>query len=145
ITTEFAPGVAHLARHPTFARRDLSSMRRGNLYPIMAPEARPAYPELRHNMLELTEAGRVVRLSGGQRDQSEPRQWSFAKPASGFEPNILEPSPRTPVEDGPLGELCIRGPCLMQRYYKRSREECFDADGCFHTGDLVATDREEVS
>ena len=28
----------------------------------------------------------------------------------------------------------------MQRYYKRSREECFDADGWFHTGDLVRTD-----
>ncbi len=38
------------------------------------------------------------------------------------------------------GELCIRGPFVMQRYYKRSREECFDADGWFHTGDLVRTD-----
>ena len=28
----------------------------------------------------------------------------------------------------------------MQRYYKRSREECFDTDGWFHTGDLVRTD-----
>jgi len=28
----------------------------------------------------------------------------------------------------------------MQRYYRRSREECFDADGWFHTGDLVRTD-----
>ena len=47
-----------------------------------------------------------------------------------------------PVEDGALGELCIRGPCLMQRYYKRSREECFDADGWLHTGDLAATDND---
>jgi acyl-CoA synthetase (AMP-forming)/AMP-acid ligase II len=29
---------------------------------------------------------------------------------------------------------------VMQRYYKRTREECFDADGWFHTGDLVRTD-----
>ena len=28
----------------------------------------------------------------------------------------------------------------MQRYYRRSREECFDPDGWFHTGDLVRTD-----
>ena len=28
----------------------------------------------------------------------------------------------------------------MQRYYKRSREECFDADGWFRTGDLVRVD-----
>ncbi len=44
------------------------------------------------------------------------------------------------VEVGEIGELCVRGPYLMQRYYKRSREECFDADGWFHTGDLVRTD-----
>ena len=51
MTNGFVAGVAHLARHPSFAGRDLSSMRRGNLYPIMAPEVRPADPELRHNML----------------------------------------------------------------------------------------------
>jgi acyl-CoA synthetase (AMP-forming)/AMP-acid ligase II len=28
----------------------------------------------------------------------------------------------------------------MQGYYKRSREECFDADGWFHTDDLVRAD-----
>lgn len=28
----------------------------------------------------------------------------------------------------------------MDRYYRRGREECFDADGWFHTGDLAATD-----
>jgi acyl-CoA synthetase (AMP-forming)/AMP-acid ligase II len=28
----------------------------------------------------------------------------------------------------------------MQHYHKRSREECFDPDGWFHTGDLVRVD-----
>ena len=142
ITNGFAAGIAHLARHPSFDGRDVSSMRRGNLYPIMAPEARPADPELRHNMLGLTEAGSVVLISGDEGDQPEQRRGSFGKPAPGLETKIVEPATGTPVEDGALGELCIRGPCLMQRYYKRSREECFDADGWFHTGDLVAADRD---
>ncbi|TGH90949.1 long-chain fatty acid--CoA ligase, partial [Escherichia coli] len=60
MTNGFSAGIAHLAEHPRFADRDLSSMRRGNLYPIMAVEARPADPELRHNMLGMTEAGGVV-------------------------------------------------------------------------------------
>src|SRR6202011_3590470 len=125
-----------------FAARNLSSMRRGNLYPIMAPEARPADPELRHNMLGMTEAGSVVLISGDESDQPENRRGSFGKPAPGLKTKVVEPETGRLVEDGALGELCIRGPCLMQRYYKRSREECFDADGWFHTGDLVATDRD---
>ena len=39
VTNGFAAGIRHLTRHPSFADRDLSSMRRGNLYPIMAPES----------------------------------------------------------------------------------------------------------
>jgi acyl-CoA synthetase (AMP-forming)/AMP-acid ligase II len=142
VTNGFAAGIAHLARHPSFGRRDLSSMRRGNLYPIMAPAVRPADPELRHNMLGLTEAGSVILISGDDSDQPEHRRGSFGKPAPGVETKIVDPETGALVEDGALGELCIRGRCLMQRYYKRSREESFDADGWFHTGDLVATDRD---
>ena len=142
ITNGFAAAVAHLTRHSSFADRDLSSMRRGNLYPIMAPDVRPADPELRHNMLGLTEAGSVVLISGDETDQPEHRRGSFGKPAPGFDIKVIDPSSDRRVQEGELGELCIRGPDLMQRYYKRSREECFDADGWFHTGDLVAVDRD---
>ncbi|OBJ01521.1 AMP-binding protein [Mycobacterium alsense] len=134
ITNGFAAGIAHLSDHPSFPGRDLSSMRRGNLYPIMAPDARPADPQLRHNMLGLTEAGSVVLISGDESDQPEGRRGSFGKPAPGFETLILGP------DASGVGELCIRGPYVMQGYHKRSREESFDADGWFHTGDLVRTD-----
>jgi acyl-CoA synthetase (AMP-forming)/AMP-acid ligase II len=128
MTNGFVAGIAHLARHPSLSRRDLSSMRRGNLYPIMAPDVRPADPELRHTMLGMTEAGSVITISDDESDQPEHRRGSFGKPAPGFETKVVD------------GELCIRGPYVMQRYYKRSREECFDDDGWFHTGDLVRTD-----
>ncbi len=142
VTNGFAAGIAHLARHPSFAGRDLSSMRRGNLYPIMAPEARPIDPELRHNMLGLTEAGSVALISADDGDQPESRRGSFGAPAPGLAAKIIDPDTGMPVEDGAPGELCFRGPCLMQRYYKRSREQCFDADGWLHTGDLAATDND---
>jgi acyl-CoA synthetase (AMP-forming)/AMP-acid ligase II len=140
IANGFTGGIAHLARHPTFGARDLSSIRRGNLYPIMATDVRPADPELRHNMLGLTEAGSVVLISGDESDQPERRRGSFGKPAPGFETKVVDPETGVTVEVGAVGELCIRGPYVMQRYYKRSREECFDPDGWFHTGDLVRTD-----
>lgn len=142
MTNGFGAGIAHLADHPTFARRDLSSMRRGNLYPIMAPEVRPSDPELRHNMLGMTEAGSVVLISGDESDQPEHRRGSFGRPAPGFETMIIDYDTGVPVATGEVGELCIRGPYVMQRYYKRSREECFDADGWFHTGDLIRVDAE---
>jgi len=128
MTNGFVAGIAHLAGHPSLPDRDLSSMRRGNLYPIMAPEVRPADPELRHTMLGMTEAGSVITISEDESDQPEHRRGSFGRPCPGFETKVAD------------GELCIRGPYVMQRYYKRSREECFDDDGWFHTGDLVRTD-----
>lgn len=134
MTNGFAAAIAHLADHPSFPGRDLSSMRRGNLYPIMAPDSRPADPELRHNMLGMTEAGSVVLIDGDESDQPESRRGSFGKPAPGFETMIADP------DAAGVGELCIRGPYVMRGYHKRSREECFDADGWFHTGDLVRAD-----
>jgi acyl-CoA synthetase (AMP-forming)/AMP-acid ligase II len=142
LTNGFAAGVTHLADHPSFAQRDLTSMRRGNLYPIMAPDARPADPELRHNMLGMTEAGSVVLIGDDEYDQPEHRRGSFGKPAPGVESKVVDPDTAAIKPVGEVGELCIRGPCLMQRYYQRSREECFDADGWFHTGDLVRVDAE---
>ena len=142
VTNGFAAGVRHLAQHPSFPDRDVSSMRRGNLYPIMAREVRPHDPELRHNMLGLTEAGSVVLISADDTDQPEHRRGSFGTPAPGIDAKVVDPDTQLPVEAGAPGELCIRGPCLMQRYYTRSREECFDSDGWLHTGDLAATDNE---
>lgn len=128
ITNGFVSGISALAQHPSLAHRDLSTLRRGNLYPIMAPGSRPADPELRHNMLGLTETGGPVLISADDSDQPEHRRGSYGRPAPGFECRVE------------AGELLVRGRYLMQRYYKRSREECFDADGWFHTGDLVRTD-----
>lgn len=132
LTNGFVAGIAHLARHPSLGDRDLSSMRRGNLYPIMAPDTRPADPELRHNMLGMTEAGGTYLMSSDESDQPEAQRGSYGKPAPGFDTRVAEPD----------GELCIRGPYVMQRYHRRSREQCFDADGWLHTGDLVRIDAE---
>ncbi|MEO3757036.1 class I adenylate-forming enzyme family protein [Mycobacterium sp. B14F4] len=142
MTNGFVAGIAHLANHPSLPRRDLSSLRRGNLYPIMAPDVRPTDPELRHTMLGMTESGSVITISEDESDQPEHRRGSFGRPAPGFDTKVVDPDSGMAVAAGAVGELCVRGPFMMQRYYKRSREECFDADGWFHTGDLVRTDAE---
>ncbi|WP_435795078.1 AMP-binding protein [Nocardia aurea] len=89
-----------------------------------------------------TEAGGVVLLGGDGTDRPEHRRGSFGRPAPGFGVRVVDPTTGDEVAVGGSGELCIRGPYVMQSYYKRGREECFDADGWFHTGDLVRVDDE---
>jgi len=138
----FAQSVAHLAAHPSFPSRDLSSIRRGNLYPIMPPDVRPADPQLRHNMLGMTEAGSVFLVDGDESDQPEHRRGSFGKPAPGFEVRVVDFETGRPCGVGELGELQLRGPFLMEGYYGRERHETFDPDGWFATGDMVYFDED---
>ncbi|MET0781126.1 MAG: fatty acid--CoA ligase family protein, partial [Microbacterium sp.] len=39
------------------------------------------------------------------------------------------------LPDGAEGEICVRGYSVMAGMYKREREDVFDADGWYHTGD----------
>jgi acyl-CoA synthetase (AMP-forming)/AMP-acid ligase II len=140
LATGFAASVAHLPKDPSFAERDLSSIRRGNLWPILPDGVRAADPELRHNMLGMSEAGSVCLLSEDESDQPEHRRGSFGRPAPGFEAAIVDPESGAVCGPGEVGELWLRGPFMMDGYYGRERADAFDADGWFHTGDLFATD-----
>lgn len=136
----FAASVAHLATDPSFARRDLRSFRRGNLWPILPDGVRAADPELRHNMLGTTETGSVCLLSEDESDQPEHRRGSFGLPAPGFEAEVVDPDTGAGCGPGDIGELRLRGPFLMEGYYGRGHADAFDADGWYRTGDLFTTD-----
>lgn len=137
----FAQSVAHLPDDPTFAGRDLSSIRRGNLYPILPPDARPADPELRHAMLGMTETGSVCLVSEDEGEQPEHRRGSFGQPAPGFEARVVGED-GTACGPGELGELHLRGPFMMEGYYGRPRHEVFAPDGWYPSGDLVTVDED---
>jgi acyl-CoA synthetase (AMP-forming)/AMP-acid ligase II len=136
----FAAAVAHLAKDPTFARRDLGSIRRGNLWPIMPADVRAVDPELRHNMLGMTESGSVCLASNDEGDQPEHRRGSFGRPVPGFEARVVDPETGHDCGAGDVGELWLRGPFLMEGYYGRERHETFTADGWYRTGDLFHFD-----
>jgi acyl-CoA synthetase (AMP-forming)/AMP-acid ligase II len=138
----FAQSVAHLAADPSFPRRDLSSIRRGNLYPIMTGDVRPADPELLHNMLGMTETGSVCLASDDESVQPEHRRGSFGRPVSDIEAKIIDPESGADVGTGEVGELCLRGPALMEGYCGRERHETFDRNGWYHSGDLFLVDAE---
>jgi acyl-CoA synthetase (AMP-forming)/AMP-acid ligase II len=53
----------------------------------------------------------------------------------GVERKIVDPETGLQLPEGEEGELLIRGHGVTQGYYKKEREEVFDADGWLHTGD----------
>jgi len=136
----FAQSVAHLPHDPSFAGRDLSSIRRGNLFPILPDDVRPKSPDLRHAMLGMTETGSVCLVSDDESDQPEHRRGSFGRPAPGFDALVVDPDTGSTCGPHEPGELHLRGPFLMEGYYGRERHEVFDAEGWYRTGDLVVVD-----
>jgi len=136
----FAQSIAHLMADPTFAARDFSSIRSGNLYPIMPEALRPRDPELRHNMLGMTEAGSVCLMSTDESDQPEHRRGSFGRPVPEFEARIVDPEALTERPTGEMGELWLRSPLLMEGYEGRERWTVFTPDQWYRTGDLFTRD-----
>ena len=136
----FVQSIAHLISHPSFAGRDFSSIRSGNLYPIMPDGVRPADPELRHNMLGMTEAGSVCLMSPDESDQPERYRGSFGRPVPELEARVVEPESTTVCAPGEAGELWLRGPLLMEGYYGRERAQVFTPDEWYRTGDVFSVD-----
>jgi acyl-CoA synthetase (AMP-forming)/AMP-acid ligase II len=138
----FAASVTHVGEDPTFSARDLTSIRRGNLYSIMPAAVRPVDPDLHHAMLGMTETGSVCLASADESEQPERRRGSFGRPVPGFEAAVCRPEDDVPCAPGEEGELRFRGPFLMDGYLGCERHETFDAENWFHTGDLVTVDAE---
>ena len=138
----FAQSIANLVTHPTFASRDFSSIRSGNLYPLMPDTIRPADTELRHNMLGMTETGSVCLMSPDESDLPERYRGSFGRPVPELEARVVNPDTLADCAPGEQGELWFRGPLLMEGYYGRERHEVFTADGWYRTGDAFTVDEE---
>jgi len=140
LTNGYAQSIAALAADPSFASRDFSSIRSGNLYGIMPDGIRPRDPELRHNMLGTTETGSVCLMDPDESDQPEHRRGSFGRPVPDFEARIVDPETlaEQPVDEP--GELWLRGPLIMEGYYGRERWATFTADEWYRTGDWFRRD-----
>ncbi len=124
-----------MAEHPSFAARDLSSIRSGNLYDVLPEAARPADPGLRSNSLGMTETGGPHTIERMDHDLPEALRGSFGRAVPGVEHKVVDPESGATLGPGEAGEICVRGYSLMQGLYKLERDETFDADGYYHTGD----------
>jgi acyl-CoA synthetase (AMP-forming)/AMP-acid ligase II len=107
--------IQSMKSHPTFSTRDLSSA-----------------PALVDGPSDLALVGSPVPGIPTHRTMSETGgSWN------GCERKAVAGDAPEPLADMEEGELCVRGFGVLQGYYKKEREETFDADGWLHTGDKV--------
>jgi len=133
-----------LVEHPSFASRDLSSIRAGNLYAVLPPAACPSDPELRSNSLGMTETCGPHTFDRTDVDLPERLRGSFGHAVPGVEHKVVDPATGAVLPPGEVGEICVRGYSLMLGLYKQEREDVFDRDGYYHTGDAGYFDADGV-
>jgi acyl-CoA synthetase (AMP-forming)/AMP-acid ligase II len=133
---------AAMAAHPSFASRDLSSIRGGNMYALLPDSARPKDPELRSNSLGMTETCGPHTYDNMDGDLPEKLRGSFGRTVPGATHKVVDPETGKTLGPGEFGEICVRGYSVMQGLYKVEREDAFDADGYYHTGDAGYFDAE---
>ncbi|MDQ1500856.1 MAG: hypothetical protein QOI86_4196 [Actinomycetota bacterium] len=118
--------------HPSRRQRDLSSI------PILSGESVGNAHDPRANVLGMTETIGPHMLFDARQplpDLTDDLFGSNGYPVPYVEHRVVDPVTAEPVSDGTEGELCLRGYNLMAGLYKREREEVFDADGWYRTGD----------
>jgi acyl-CoA synthetase (AMP-forming)/AMP-acid ligase II len=140
ITNGYPPAAGRLAADPSFAGRDFSFIRRGNLYALSAEDVRPADPGLRVETYGLTEAGSGLTAIDDESDLPERQRGSNGRFSPGFDPRIVDPETGADQPAGEPGELWIRGPFMMLGYYGKLRSEAFDQEGWYHTHDVGVID-----
>ena len=124
-----------MREHPSFGARDLSSIRGGNLYDVLPGQTRPTDPELRSNSLGMTETCGPHTIDRMDYDLPEKLRGSFGQTVPGLEHRIVDPETGAVLPPDTSGEICVRGYSVMQALYKVEREDAFDRDGFYHTGD----------
>ena len=69
---------------------------------------------------------------------------SVGKPLPGVEMKLVDEAGRDVTEEKGRGELCVKGPGVVQGYYENERatRESWDEEGYFRTGDVVQLDKE---
>ena len=139
----FPTHTAALAEHPDWPTADLSSLTRvrGNNEFDSHPNTRP---DPTWNMIVaygMSESCTAI-VSHLSTAPVEDQAKNSGRPLPGVQLRIVDFETGASLPAGGEGEICVRGPTMMERYVGFAREECFDADGFFHSGDTGFIDGE---
>ena len=132
-------GWPHMAKalvdHPSFAERDLSSVRGGTMAALLPQEEQAAVEVPKANSLGMTESLGPHSLEGKGTTLPPDKVGSFGRSVPGVEHKVIDPVTGEDLPVGETGELCLRGYSLMLGLHKRERAEVFTPDGWYRTGD----------
>jgi acyl-CoA synthetase (AMP-forming)/AMP-acid ligase II len=135
--------TAALAEHPDWETTDLSSLKC-----VFGKSAFARHPTVDGDTnwqmpvgYGLSETNTSV-MSHGWNAGREAVKHSMGRLMPGYELRVVDPDTGRALGPNEDGELTVRAPTLMDHYVKMTREECFDADGFFHTGDAGFYDDE---
>lgn len=133
-----------MMRVPNFSSFDLSSLRTGlaPLTPEMALKVHKNFTKM-SNAYGMTETTSITCCLGPDEPYENFLNYT-GRPLPGFEWKVIDPQTGETLPPGQPGELCVRGHPLMLGYYKKPEEtaKVIDADGWFHTGDLMMANEE---
>lgn len=136
----FSAIVQALLDHPDFRSEDFSSLRHFFLIapPTLVARVREAFPHA--EILQacgMTETAGVFALS--DRDESaHSRDHTQGKASPGVEIRIVDPETGEDCRDGDMGEIWVRGYCVMDGYFRNPEQSALALgdDGWLRTGDL---------
>jgi acyl-CoA synthetase (AMP-forming)/AMP-acid ligase II len=141
----FPTHTAALAEHPDWPTADLGSLTRvkGNYefdgHPGTNPD--PNWHHVAATGYGMSESCTILTCHVSTTSLEVARR-NAGLPLPGVELRIAAVEDGHPLGPNAVGEICARGPTLMPHYVGVSREDSFDADGFFHTGDLGFVDDE---
>jgi acyl-CoA synthetase (AMP-forming)/AMP-acid ligase II len=139
------PVVVALAKHPSVAGRDFSSVRK--LFSGAAPLGADVTEQCTRRIgcvlqqgYGLTETSPAALITS--EDESKAKPGSIGSPVANTECRVVDPETGRDLEPGLDGEVWIRGPQVMRGYFNRPEETraTIDADGWLHTGDIGHAD-----
>ena len=100
---------------------------------LVTPDRRP--PEVNSTSLGMTEMCSSHTLWDQYDPLPDSRRGTFGKSLPGITHKVVDPGTGAEVPAGEDGELWVRGYALMQGLQRREREDVFEPDGWYRTGD----------
>jgi long-chain acyl-CoA synthetase len=131
-----------LIKNPKFKELDHSAL--GTCVSAASPFPKESQVELESiigegKLLELYGMTETSPVSTMNPSLGEKKLGTIGMPIQNVDLKIIDPDTGEEVPIGEPGEICVKGPLVMQGYYNKPEEtkKAIDADGYMHTGDVA--------